>query len=43
MSFWNIDLDDWIRRQLYFDESVLAYVFRTAGWYDDDNYSSWQN
>lgn len=43
MSFWNIDLDDWIRRQLHFDESVSTYVFRAAGWYDNRNYSSWHN
>jgi hypothetical protein len=28
MSFWNIDLDDWIRRR-HFDESISAYALRT--------------
>jgi hypothetical protein len=40
MSFWNIDLEDWIRRR-HFDESVSAYTFSTSGWYDDNN--SWYN
>jgi len=29
MSFWNIDLDDWIRRR-HFDESISAYALRTV-------------
>lgn len=42
MSFWNVNLDDWIRRRLYFDESISVYMFRTAaGWYDGN--SSWYN
>src|SRR5215216_1622315 len=36
MSFWNIDLDDWIRRR-HFDESISAYALRTSGWYDNNN------
>jgi hypothetical protein len=41
MSFWNINLDDWIRRRQHFDESVSAYMSSTSGWYDDDN--NWYN
>lgn len=36
MSFWNIDLDDWIRGR-HFDESISAYALRTSGWYDNNN------
>lgn len=38
MSFWNTNLDDWIRRRRHFDESVSAYMFSTSGWYDDNNW-----
>jgi hypothetical protein len=38
MSFWNINLDDWIRRRQHFDESVSAYMFSTSGRYDDNNW-----
>lgn len=38
MSFWNINLDDWVRRRQHFDESVSAYMFSTSGWYDDNNW-----
>jgi hypothetical protein len=42
MSFWNVDWDDSISKQLYFDGSILAYMFRTAtGWYIGNN--SWYN
>ena len=37
MSFWNINLDDWIRRRRYFDESISAYMFSTSGWYNNDD------
>jgi HSP20 family molecular chaperone IbpA len=33
MSFWNIDLDDWISRG-HFDESISAHTFNTSGGYD---------
>jgi hypothetical protein len=40
MSFWNTDLDDWIRR--HFDETISTYTFRTSNWYDDNN-NGWYN
>jgi HSP20 family molecular chaperone IbpA len=39
MSFWNIDIDDWIRGQLYLDENISAYMFHTTVWYGNNNSS----
>jgi HSP20 family molecular chaperone IbpA len=41
MSFWNVNLDELISTRLYFDESILAYMFHTADWYGGNN--SWYN
>jgi hypothetical protein len=37
MSFWNINIDDWIRGQLYLDENISAYMFHTTAWYGNNN------
>jgi hypothetical protein len=41
MSFWNVNLDELISTRLYFDENILAYMFRTASWFGSNN--SWYN
>jgi HSP20 family molecular chaperone IbpA len=37
MSFWNINIDDWIRGRLYLDENILASMFHTTTWYGSNN------
>jgi HSP20 family molecular chaperone IbpA len=37
MSFWNINIDDWIRGRLYLDENISAYRFHTTTWYSSNN------
>jgi|GEM_PF-1614129 hypothetical protein len=37
MSFWNIDIDEWIRGRLYLDENILASMFHTTTWYGSNN------
>jgi HSP20 family molecular chaperone IbpA len=39
MSFWNINIDDWIRGRIYLDENISAYMFHTTAWYGNNNSS----
>jgi hypothetical protein len=37
MSFWNINIDDWIRGRLYLDENISVYMFYTSARYGSNN------
>jgi HSP20 family molecular chaperone IbpA len=38
MDFWNINLDDWIRKWHNLDGSIQAYTFHLNDWLDNDSW-----